>query len=454
MTLRNLLTPLALLGVAATMIYSEAIIAPPVKDGRVHVMYWEKWTGTEGDAIRDVVDTYNRSQNHITVDLLTISSIENKTLLSVAGGDPPDIAGLYGQYVAQYADDNALMSLDDYCARNHISREQYVPVYWDLGTYNGHQYALPSTPSTTALHYNRQLFQKAGLNPDKPPQTIEEMDAMALKLTTYTPDKKLDHSGFLPSEPGWWNWGWGYVFGGKLWDGKTKITANSPENVRAYEWVQAYSKKFGGTNLQSFQSGLGNFSSPQNGFLDGKVAMEIQGVWMYNYITKYVPSFDKPVRNWAAAPFPHPADRPDMADASFAGLDILVIPRGAKHPDEAFAFLKWMESQEGMELLCMKHRKNSPLRNVSANFLNTHPNPFIRMFTDLSYKPSIITSPKIGIWPEYQDAMKNAYDEIQLEKKTPKEALDAVQAAMQPKMDEYLKQLKARREQAARTGNK
>ena len=57
--------------------------------------------------------------------------------------------------------------------------------------------------------------------------------------------------------------------------------------------------------------------------------------------------------------------------------------------------------------------------------------------------------PKIGIWPEYQDAMNNAFDEITLQKKTAKQALDAVQARMQPKLDEYLEQLR-QREQVAK----
>ena len=454
MELRNLLTPLALLGIAATMIYSEAVLAPPAKDSRVHISYWEKWTSFEGDAIKETVDEFNRSQDHVYVDLLTVSGIENKTLLSVAGGDPPDVAGLYAADVAQFADDNALLSLDSYCAQNHIARDQYVPVFWDMGTYNGHQFALPSVPASTGLHYRKDMFREAGLDPARPPTTIEEMDADNAKMTTYREGKKLDKCGFMPSEPGWWNYGWGYVFGGSLWDGKTKITANSPENIRAFEWVQAYSKKYGGSNLQSFHAGLGNFSSPQNGFLDGKVGMELQGVWMYNFISKYSPKMDAPVREWGVVPFPHPADRPDLANSTFADEDIVVIPRGAKHPDEAFEFIKFLESQKGMELLCMKQRKNSPLLAVSPNFYKTHPNPFIKLFIDLPKGPNTFTPPKIGIWPEYKDAMTNAYDEISLEKKTPKEALDDVQAAMQPKMDEYVEQLRRRRAAAqAKAGN-
>src|SRR5581483_5994534 len=111
MSLRNLFTPLFILGTLALIWYSEAITAPHREPGPVHITYWEKWTGFEGDAMQAVVDAFNRSQNRVHVDLLTISGIENKTLLAVAGGNPPDVAGLYGPNVAQYADDNAVLPL-------------------------------------------------------------------------------------------------------------------------------------------------------------------------------------------------------------------------------------------------------------------------------------------------------------------------------------------------------
>jgi ABC-type glycerol-3-phosphate transport system substrate-binding protein len=444
MQLSKFATPLAVVGIVATIYYSEHVIVPPQKDNKVHITYWEKWTGFEGDAMKATVEEFNRTQNRIHVDLLTVSGIENKTLLAVAGGDPPDVAGLYGPNVPQYADDNAVMVLDDYCARNGIRRANYIPVYFDIGVYHGHIYSLPTTPASTALHYDKKMFREAGLDPEKPPQTIEEMDADAAKLTTYTPDHKIDKAGFMPAEPGWWNWSWGYLFGGKLWDGKTKITANSPENVRAFEWIQSYSKQFGATNLQTFRSGLGNFSSPQNGFLDGKVAMELQGVWMYNFIDKYAPQLEKPKLEWAAVPFPHPANRPDLANATHIDEDVLVIPRGARHPDEAFEFLKFIESQQGMEMLCLGQRKHSPLAQVSADFYRHHPNPFIKLFYSLASTPNPIVPPKFGIWPEYSNELTNAFDEITLQKKTPKEALDYVQARMQPKLDEYLERQRLR----------
>jgi ABC-type glycerol-3-phosphate transport system substrate-binding protein len=439
MHLRDLAAPLAALGILATIWYSEYVTASHPPPGPVHVTYWEKWTDFEGRAMQDVVDYFNKSQNKIHVDLLTISDIQNKTLFAVSAGDPPDVAGLFGPNVAQYADDNAVLPLDDYCKRYGINASQYIPIYWDIGFYKGHVYALPTTPASTALHYNKAMFQAAGLDPNRPPRTIEELDAMADKMTKRDASGHILQSGFMPAEPGWWNWGWGYIFGGRLWDGKSKITANAPENVRALEWVASYSKKYGSTALQAFRSGFGNFSSPQNAFLSSKVAMELQGVWMYNFIDKFSPKLQ-----WAAVPFPYPADRPDLANSTFADEDVLVIPRGAKHPNEAFEFIRFVESQKGMEMLCLGQRKHSPLIYVSADFYRKHPNPYIKLFAELPRGKNVYFPPKLGIWPEYQSELNNAFEEVSLLKKTPKEALDEVQARIQPALDEYLERLRLR----------
>src|SRR5690242_10000294 len=123
MQLSRLAAPLGIVLIIATIIYSESLVTPPHHDDKIHIVYWEKWTDFEGKAIRDTVDYFNRSQNRIHVDLLTISGIENKTLLAVAGGDPPDVAGLYGPNIAQYADDNAVLPLGDFCRRYGISRD-------------------------------------------------------------------------------------------------------------------------------------------------------------------------------------------------------------------------------------------------------------------------------------------------------------------------------------------
>ncbi len=157
---------------------------------RVTVQYWEKWTGDEESKMRVVVDQFNNtegSEKKIFVELLSMTDIGQKTLVSTAAGVPPDVAGLWAGNVAQYGAINALEPLDDYVANTGI---HYKKVYWDACHYDGKLYALISTPATILLVYNKALFQKdaealrkAGCDPDRAPRTLEEFDRYAKALT-------------------------------------------------------------------------------------------------------------------------------------------------------------------------------------------------------------------------------------------------------------------------------
>ncbi|MGQ9730299.1 MAG: ABC transporter substrate-binding protein [Candidatus Zipacnadales bacterium] len=402
--------------------------------GRVVVTYWEKWTGFEGEAMRKTVQAFNESQERIEVRLFTTSQIDRKMLMATAGGIPPDVAGLWSNNVIPYADKNALLPLDDYAAAAEIHREDYISLYWAQCYHRGHLWALPSTPASLALHWNKRLFREAGLDPNRPPQTIEELDEYAKRLTIRDTQGNIKQIGFMPAEPGWWPWAWGYFFGGRLWNGKDQITAAAPENIRAYQWVRSYADRLGVKQLQVFASGFGNFSSPENPFLSEIVAMELQGVWMHNFIEKYAPHVE-----WGAAPFPYPADRPDLKNSTLVECDVLVIPRGATHPDEAFEFIAFVNRREGSEILNMGQRKFTPLLDVSEAFLAEHPNPYIDVFINLAKSPNAFIPPEIPLWQEYQAELSTAFDQIWLAERTPEEALRAVEERMQRKLERDLR---------------
>src|SRR5262252_8898370 len=113
----------------ALLLFTLAVGRARAETGdRLHVVYWEKWTGFEKDAIRSVVDDFNRSQDRIFVDLVSVSVIRQKTLLATAGGNPPDLAGLMNDSVVEFADKNALTPLDDLAKGTNVRAERYVPI--------------------------------------------------------------------------------------------------------------------------------------------------------------------------------------------------------------------------------------------------------------------------------------------------------------------------------------
>jgi ABC-type sugar transport system permease subunit/ABC-type glycerol-3-phosphate transport system substrate-binding protein len=397
-------------------------------NGHVVVKYWEKWTGFEKDAMQAVVDDFNRSQDRIFVDYLSISGIAQKTLIATAGGNPPDIAGLWANEVADFAEKNALTPLDQLAAGTMVNAERYIPIFWDMCVYKGKLYGVPSTPVTIAFYWNKDLFRNAGLDPDKPPTTIAELDEYAQKLTKIE-GGRISQMGFVPSEPIWWPHFWPYMFHGKLWDGAGKILLDAPENVEAFTWVQSYAQRYGVATLQNLSATFGNFASAQDPFMGGRLAMIVQGVWLANYLANYAPNL-----KFGAAPLPalHAGDPP----MGVADTDLLVIPTGARHPAEAFEFIRYFAGLGPTEKLALGQRKISPLRQLSEGFLRDHKHPYIRLFQDLASSPATVTAqPAMSVWQEYRSEIANAFQRVWLVEATPEQALRDARARIQKSWD-------------------
>lgn len=410
------------------------------RDGRTQVVYWEKWTGAEEASMQAAVDQFNGAQDKVTVELLAVSGIERKTLLATAGGDPPDIAGLWIQQIASWADRGALSSLDEFIREEGQTPDEflsrYEKVYADMCRYQGKVVALPATPATMALHWNKNLFREAGLDPERPPRTIGELMEFSKKLTKRDPQTgALRQVGFLPQDPGWWPWAFPRWFGGELVGPEGEILFGKlPPNRDAMHWVRSYTDLYGPDNLKIFASGFGQFGSAQYPFFSGKVAMVFQGVWFNNYIRQYAPGLDYGVAPWPAV---HPGDAP----YTIAEADMLVVPRGAKNARAAWQFLKHLttvnrnarsrEELQGVELVCYLQEKSSPLREWSPYFTERHPHPYIGIFRELARSPRADFTPRIGIWQEYSREVNIAFDKIRLAQTTTDEAIDYAQARIE-----------------------
>ena len=394
-------------------------------DGRIRIVYWEKWTGAEAVAMQEVVDRFNASQDRIFVEYLAVSQIDRKTIVATAGGDPPDVAGIWPAQVASFADNSALTPMDAFVEADGMTVEgflaRYQDVYADMCRNSGRLYALPSTPATIALHWNKTLFREAGLDPERPPRTLAELDEYARRLTKRDPRTgEITQLGFLPQEPGWWPWAFFLWFGGSLFDDQGEVSLGTdPLNLKAMEWVRGYTLEYGLDDIRRFTSGFGGFASPQYGFFSRRVAMVFQGVWFDNYMRQFSPGLD-----YGAAPWPEAGGGAEGGPFAVADADMLVIPRGTRHPREAWEFVKFVSSENpaaetkeelgGMELLCLLQAKNSPLREWSPYFLRAHPHPYIGIFRELAETPGVRHMPMVGVWQEYVREIQTVFDRIRL----------------------------------------
>ncbi|MDX1971527.1 MAG: ABC transporter substrate-binding protein [Candidatus Sumerlaeia bacterium] len=402
---------------------------------KIKLVYWEKWDHFEAEAMKRLVEDFNASQDRIEVEYVRLVDIRTKTLLAVAGGRPPDIAGLFPEVLPLYAEKEAILPLDGLMERDNINASRYLPVIFSLCQHEGHTWGLPTTPTSLALYYNKRLFREAGLDPQKPPRTLEELQSMARRITRYNEDGRIERLGFSPELPRWFRLWWIHWFGGRLWDGEGRMTLDSPEAIAMLEWVQSFPITFGTESLQRFHATEGPFNSAQNLFIAGRVGMQLQGVWMANFIERNNPNLE-----WDVAPFPtansggHPV--------TIVNCDVLVIPRGSRHPEEAWEFIRFVQMQKNMERLCRDQWKFSPLVQVSESFYANHPHPRIQMFRTLSESPGAVPAPRPVIIEEVREEVYHALDSVWLLQATPHEAAQRAQVRLQGDLEQQLTQWK------------
>jgi multiple sugar transport system substrate-binding protein len=136
--------------------------------------------------------------------------------------------------------------------------------------------------------------------------------------------------------------------------------------------------------------------------------------------------------HWAASPFPSAV--PGLDKVTYCGFDTFVIPRGARHPKEAFDFIAYVNRQPVMEKLCKSHSKNSPLAAVSDDFINHHKNPYIDVFEDLSRSPNAHAIPQIPIYPEVDAELTVLVQSLVLHPDDPKFSPEVMLAALQVRL--------------------
>lgn len=397
----------------------------------VTITYWHYWTGFEGDALKYVVEKFNNEHKDIKVNLVTISEPWKKSLLSITGGRPPDLLNISSEWLPDLATRGALTSLDDYCKKYNIKENLFIPVYWKMLNYKNHIWGLPITPESCVIFWNKDHFKEVGLDPEKPPKNITDWKLYSDKLTIKNKNGEIIRAGFLPSWPSWANSVYPLLFNGSWGNSDGDIlTANHPNNIKAWEWVQEFSRSLGAENIQSFEEEFGNYQGPNNPFYSGKISFQINGVWEANFISKFAPKL-----NYGAAVAYDNAGNPIT---SVISTDI-VIPKGAKHSDEAFYFISWLMKQRNIEDLVIRQKKFSPLlSSCNEDFIKNHPNKYIKIFIDAARSEKASYFPPTTIFQIYKREMKRAFQEVSSLTKDPKTALDEVQI----KLDEELKRQK------------
>ena len=203
---------------------------------------WASAEGTTKPAIDKVIADFEAAHPDIKIksEAISFSEIARQLALRVRSGNPPDVAQLAGNDTFLIAATGKLEPLDGY-AGGTLKAELKPDAIAGL-SYQGKLIAIPWTLAPAGLWYDKAVLQKAGLDPEKPPKTIDELTAAMAAVRKTQPDViplGLDTTNRPFSLQA--NWPWMATFGADP-IGDAKARADSPQMKRYLAWMRDLAK--------------------------------------------------------------------------------------------------------------------------------------------------------------------------------------------------------------------
>jgi multiple sugar transport system substrate-binding protein len=297
----------------------------------VTLTFWNYWDGRNGEVMQSLVDEWNAANPGIQVENVFVGwgDLLPKLTAATAGGDAPDLAAGDLVWMPKLTRSGALVPLDDLLDTGGASLDVFFPEMLEVGRLDGATYSLPVSTNNLQLFYNRELFEAAGLDPDDPPATWEELREAAAQCT----DRGAGVHGMeLFTEPG----------EGLTWQFQVYLWQAGGEFLTADGSAAAFNSPAGEQALQFWVDLLHEDGSaplaPWGAFGQGNACMVMDGSWMVG-IWSADPPFD-----FATAPMPHPAD--GQPATNMGGEQAFIMADDPARQQAAFEFLAWFTSRD------------------------------------------------------------------------------------------------------------
>jgi len=213
---------------------------------------------------------------------------------------------------------------------------KYNPAVIAEGTSSsGKIIAVPTAAYAQALHYNRKLFTAAGLDPDKPPTTWDEVAADAKQIAQKTGKAGYAEMGKDDNTAGWILTTFAYALGGRMETGigkEAKTTLNSPQTAQALNMLKKmrWDDNSMGSNFDY------GWSDINQAFASGTVGMYISGSDVYTNLVS-ASKIDPAAYGVTTIPLA------DDSEAGVLGGGTLAAVRPTANAAEKAAAVKWID---------------------------------------------------------------------------------------------------------------
>jgi multiple sugar transport system substrate-binding protein len=447
---RTFLRTTASIAAVAAMAACMPVSPGAPASGPAEVDVWTGWTEDAATNIEKILAGYNESQSDVVAKHVVVpDSMTQKLLAAISAGNPPATAVVFGASIAyQLAAQKGLLALDEIGSADQVStlKSWIDPAIWELGVYDGKLYYASMWNQCMGVFVNTTMCAEMGVDPNTPPQTLEELDAVWEQLTTYDADGNIDVLG------GDFNWPamvMGRFLGQLVSEDGTQVTANHENNAHALQWVVDRWQKVGVQKMQDWSASLagrGERSAGQDPFLSGLRATLVTGPWHYNTLRNFKPEgFEFTV--W---PLPGPAGQTEKGMHTYG--DGWIVPVGSSNPNAAWEIISAMTGATGDKdvytslfttWLCV----NGPVSGSMAEWpkfqsevIGACPGYQEVFFADLYDSDYYLYPPKIPTSSSYMDLMGAEWEKARLGERSVEEALTTVQEQAQKELDTWLQQ--------------
>jgi multiple sugar transport system substrate-binding protein len=297
---------------------------------------WER-SGGNADMVDMLVAAWNTKNPDCKINLTYIPHTEmvGKIAQGIASGDVPDLMGMDLIYAPQFEKAQQLVDLTDRIG-DWPELKSASKGHMTVATWEDRLYGVPLYADVSALFYNKDLFARAGLDPEKPPTSLAEMRTYADKITALGGDVK---GYYLPGNCAGCNI---FTVGPLMWASDAKIEAAGPgdeplvgDGVREVlqftrDMVKAGNVPPGARseNGETFHTAFGS----------GKVGMMGTGNFNITLAREQNPSMKFGITLLPGTQA--------GSSASFIGGDLVVVPKGSERVADAVNFMKFLLSDE------------------------------------------------------------------------------------------------------------
>ena len=382
------------------------------------------------ESLKYLTEKYNATNPDIEVDAIYGGSQADnvaKALTSFVGGNSPDMIIASAQHSYTFFDAKAIVPIDKYIEASGgdaFLAEFYQP-FLGTSTIEGSQYGIPWQKSTALLYWNKDLFRKAGLDPDKPPRTWDEMVEIGKQLTVRDSSNQVVQWGFVQPMDFWVLQAYVYQAGNKsLSDTNGKYAyMDDPATVQALQFICDIRNKY---KIAPVSRSWGEAS---NDFISGFSAMLYHSTGNQGFLRENA-KFE-----WGAAFLPA---GPAGYGAVVGGAQFYLFKTTEVRQQAAWDFIVWMTQPENtaywMEKTGYLALKPQALETpVLKDFINRDPRSMVA-FDQLQYAKN---DPVWHQGGKVIELINEAISDAMYQAKTPAEAMSDLQIELDLILTDY-----------------